>query len=738
MTPRTSIAPPPDAPTTGIVTPGKPRPLGAHWDGSGVNFAVYSEHATAIDVCLFDPQTLAETARIRLPETTGHVFHGRVPGLGPGTLYGLRAHGPWAPDQGLRFNPAKLLVDPYARAIAGRVDHGQPMLGYVPIAATTAVAASGHDRSDLERDLRDSARGCPKSVVIDETFDWEGDRPPEVPWTDTVVYEAHVKGLTMLHPDVDPAIRGTYAALGSEPIVRHLKSIGVTAIELLPIHQAIDDAFLVEKGLVNYWGYSTLGYFAPDARHSSSGDRGEQVRELKQAIKSLHRAGIEVILDVVYNHTCEGNHLGPTLSFRGLDNPTYYWLSEPRRFYTDFTGTGNSLDPRHPQVLKLITDSLRYWVTEMHVDGFRFDLATTLGRTTRGFSPRAPFFDVVHQDPVLSRVKLIAEPWDVGEGGYQVGGFPGGWSEWNGRYRDAVRRFWAGHEPYLRELGFRLTGSSDLYQPSGRRPYASINFVTAHDGFTLHDLVSYERKHNDANGEGTRDGDSHNNAWSCGVEGETQDPVVLRLRRRQAKNMLATLFLSQGVPMLLGGDELGRTQRGNNNAYCQDNAISWVDWELDDEARDLLAFVRTLSAIRREHPVLRRARFFQGVHVRGSELKDLAWFRPDGEEMTRQDWDTPGRVIGLLLGGDAIFALDEQGRPIEGDTLLVLLNGERQPTSFRLPAIEWGATWEHLLDTAQSSDDAAETASSEPASHARDQVRLEALSVVVLRRRRDG
>jgi glycogen operon protein len=550
-----------------------------------------------------------------------------------------------------------------------------------------------------------------------------------------VIYETHVKGFTARHPEIDPAIRGTFAALGSEPAIAHLRALGVTAVELLPVHQAIDDVFLVEKGLSNYWGYATLGYFAPDNRFSSSGDRGQQISEFKTMVKRLHAAGIEVILDVVYNHTCEGNQIGPTLCFRGIDNQAYYWLGEPRRFYTDFTGTGNTLDVRHPQVLKLIADSLRYWVTEMHVDGFRFDLASTLGRTTHGFSPRAPFFDIIHQDPILSRVKLIAEPWDVGLGGYQAGAFPIDWSEWNGKYRDTVRRFWAGHDRDVKELGFRLTGSSDLYQASGRRPYASVNFVTSHDGFTMRDLVSHERKHNEANGEGNRDGDPHNNSWNCGVEGETTDPKIRTLRRRQVRNLLTTLLLSQGVPMILGGDEIGRTQRGNNNAYCQDNELSWFDWDLDDERRGLLSFVQQLVAFRKAHPILRRRRFFQGARVRGSDYKDLAWLRPDGEEMQPHDWDLPVKVLGYLMSGDAVLAIDEDGHPVEDDNILVVLNGERERRTFRLPSIEWGATWELVLDTAVEPDHD-EAHRGPPSRHrdsARDEIKVEALSIMVLR-----
>ena len=710
---RQSLTPPSNAPQTGIVWPGRDHPLGAHSDGRGVNFAVASQQASAIDLCLFDPVTLRESTRIRLPETTSHVFHGYVPGIEPGALYGYRAHGAWNPEQGLRFNPAKLLVDPYARAIAGRFDGKQPVAAHV-------------EKSDLVRDLRDSVAGCPKSVVVHDVFDWGDDRPPNIPWTSTLIYEVHVKGFTAKHPDVEPALRGTYSGFASDAAIAHLKRVGVTAVELLPIHQSIDDAFLTDKGLTNYWGYQTLGFFAPDNRFSSQGDRGGQVREFKEMVKRLHAAGIEVILDVVYNHTCEGNQLGPMLSLRGLDNATYYWLAEQRRFYSDFTGTGNSLDAREQRVLELMMNSLRYWVTEMHVDGFRFDLATTLARTRSGFSPRAPFFDIIHQDPVLSRVKMIAEPWDVGDHGYRIGSFPLPFAEWNGKYRDNVRRFWAGYEPHLREVGFRVTGSSDLFQISGRRPHHSINFVTSHDGFTLRDLVSYESKHNELNGENNRDGDSHNNAWNCGVEGDTSDARVLAVRHKQVRNLLATMFLSQGTPMLVAGDELGRTQRGNNNAYCQDNDISWLDWNSVDDS--LIEFVRALVEIRRSHPVLQRRRFFQGVHVRGSEFKDLAWFRPDGEEMTRIDWDAMGRAVGYLLGGDAILGLDERGRPIEGDSLLVLINGERTPTSFRLPAIEWGATWEKLIDTASDA-----TQADERASRARDEIHLDALSIVVLR-----
>jgi len=691
-----------------------------------VNFAVYSEHATAVDVCLFEGPDGPEVSTFRLPETTAHVFHGYVPGLAPGRHYGLRAHGPWDPDHGHRFNPKKLLVDPYARRIEGTLHHAPAVYGFV------------HEEpsDDRIRDDRDSAPFVPKSVVVHDDFDWGDDRPPRRLLADSVIYELHVKGFTARHPQVDAAIRGTFAGLASETAIAHLTSLGVTAVQLLPIHQAIDDAFLVKRGLRNYWGYQTLGYFAPDQRFA----HGDPVASFKSMVKALHASNIEVFLDVVYNHTCEGNHVGPTLSLRGLDNRVYYWLQDNApRLYTDFTGTGNSLDVRHPQTLKLVMDSLRYWVSEMHVDGFRFDLASTLGRGPGGFDRMSAFFAAVHQDPVLCQVKLIAEPWDVGVGGYQVGNFPVLWSEWNGRYRDAVRRYWAGTESRIAELGYRLTGSSDLYQLSGRRPYASVNFVTAHDGFTLHDLVSYEKKHNQANGENNRDGDDHNNAWNCGVEGETDDEAIVALRERQKRNMLATLFLAQGVPMLVAGDEMGRTQRGNNNAYCQDNDLSWVDWELDEKRRALLAFARKLISVRHSHPVLRRRRFFRGVHVRGSELKDLAWFRPDGVEMSGADWENPCRTVGLLLGGDGILCLDEVGRRVVGDTLLVLLNGEREPVSFRLPAVEWAQGWEVIVDTGDETPlvDTAEADMTEPLVHptsaASTEIELASLSVVVLR-----
>ena len=674
------------------IWPGRPHPLGASYDGAGVSFALFSEHATRVDLCLFDRATGApERETLTLPEQTAHVFHGYVPGLAPGQLYGYRVHGPYDPRRGHRFNPAKLVLDPYARAVANEIDGSAPM----------SSVRDGDLAEERGPDPRDSAPGAPKAVVVDDVFLWDDDRPPRTPWRDTVIYELHVKGFTARHPAIPEALRGTYAALGSAPAVAHLKALGVTAVELLPIHEIADEPGTVARGLKNYWGYSTLGFFAPAGRYASRGRRGEQVTEFKAMVQALHRAGIEVILDVVYNHSAEIDRLGPTLSLRGIDNRSYYRL-DPKdpRVYVDYTGCGNTLDANHPQTLKLIIDSLRYWVTEMHVDGFRFDLASALARGRHEADRRSAFFDIIHQDPVLSRVKLIAEPWDVGAGGYQVGNFPILWSEWNGKYRDAVRRFWKGAPAVAAELGYRLTGSSDLYESSGRRPDASVNFITAHDGFTLHDLVAYGRKHNLANGEQGRDGSDHDDSANHGVEGETADPVVRALRDRQVRNLLTTLMISQGVPMISGGDELGRTQRGNNNAYCQDNELSWHDWALDDRREALLAFTRRLVALRQTQPVLRRQRFFSGGRVRGSKVKDLAWFRPDGAEMTAEDWTRPEtRALGLRMGGDAIPSLDRRGEPVVGDTLLVLLNGGEDELAFVLPARAWGARWQVLVDT---------------------------------------
>jgi glycogen operon protein len=680
------------------IRPGRPTPLGATYDGEGVNFAVFSEHATGIDLCIFDEQ--GRETRIPLRERTAHVFHGYLPGAKPGLRYGFRAHGAYDPGSGLRFNPYKLLVDPYARAIDGKIDYREPVFSYVG-APKKGLAGAEPPAIESAADLRDSARGIPKAIVTDDRFDWQGDRHPFVPWADTVLYEAHVKGISMGHPDVPEAIRGTYLGLAHPAIVDHLKRLGVTTLELLPIHEAMDEWSVAARGMSNYWGYSTLGFFAPDQRFASK--RGEQIVEWKTMVRALHRAGIEVVLDVVYNHTGEGDHEGPTVSLRGLDNPTYYRLNaENRARYDDFTGCGNSLNMLHAQTIKLVMDSLRYWVTEMHVDGFRFDLASTLARESHAVDKLSAFFDIIHQDPVLSNVKLIAEPWDLGHGGYQVGNFPVLWTEWNGRYRDTVRRFWKGDAWTLGEMGYRLTGSSDLYEDDGRKPHASINFVIAHDGFTLRDLVSYEKKHNEANGEDNRDGWDDNASWNCGVEGETDDEEIRALRARQQRNFIVTLMISQGVPMLASGDEIGKTQHGNNNAFVQDNEISWLDWDLDDERRRLLEFTREVIAFRRRHPVFRRPRFLRGERVEGSELPDIVWFRPDGREMQPADWQTPARAaIGLLLAGDALDWRDEKGDPVVDDSFLVLLNGSREGVTFVLPDLEWGNRWAIRIDSAK-------------------------------------
>jgi isoamylase len=665
------------------VWPGKPYPLGASWDGEGTNFALFSENAERVELCLFDEEDDRET-RIELHDETAHVWHCYVPGLGPGQRYGYRVHGPYAPTRGHRFNPHKLLIDPYAKAIEGPVLwHRANTLPYVP---------SPDADADLEQDDEDDAEAIPKCVVVDTSFDWGEDAPPDTSWNDTVIYEAHVKGFTREHPEIREDLRGTYAGLASEPALRYFRELGVTAVELLPIHHIADESFLHDRGLTNYWGYSSIGYLAPHALYAATGRRGEQLREFKGMVKALHGAGIEVILDVVYNHTAEGNHLGPMLGFRGVDNASYYRLmpDEPR-YYMDFTGTGNSLNPVHPSVLRLIMDSLRYFVTECRVDGFRFDLASALAREFYDVDRLSAFFDTIHQDPVLSQVKLIAEPWDVGPGGYQVGNFPVLWAEWNGMYRDAVRDFWRGHGN-LGQFAQRFTGSSDLYQSRGRDPFASINFVTAHDGFTLRDLVSYNDKHNEENGEGNRDGTDDNRSWNHGVEGPTDDPAVNALRARQQRNFLATLFLSQGVPMLLGGDELGRTQDGNNNAWCQDNEVSWFDWGSADE--ELLAFTRRLIELRREHQVFRRTSFLTGASPRGSGLPDVWWFRPDGRRMTQRDWQRPdARTLGVFLNGEEIRTRTARGEPIEDDSFLLLFNAYAEPVEFTLPTRRFGTHW---------------------------------------------
>jgi glycogen operon protein len=672
--------------------PGRPYPLGATWDGAGVNFALFSEHATGVELCLFHPgDPSRELHRLAVRECTDQIWHIYLPQARPGLLYGYRVHGPWEPTAGHRFNPAKVLFDPYAKAIAGAVAWSDAMFGY----------RVGDPAADLARDDRDNAPSVPKSVVVDPAFTWGDDRPPRTPWHETVIYEVHVKGFTTRHPEVPRDARGTYSGLASPAAVEHLKRLGVTAVELLPVHHSVTEKALRDRALTNYWGYNSIGFFAPDARFSSTGARGEQVAEFKTMVKTLHQAGIEVILDVVYNHTAEGNHLGPTLCFRGIDNAAYYRLvAEDRRRYVDYTGCGNTLNMMHPRAIQLIMDSLRYWVLDMHVDGFRFDLAAALARELHDVNRLSAFFDVIHQDPVISQVKLIAEPWDLGEGGYQVGNFPVGWAEWNGKYRDTVRRYWRGDSGQLAELGYRLTGSSDLYEPGGRRPYASVNFVTAHDGFTLADLVSYGRKHNEANGEANGDGADDNLSWNGGVEGRTDDAKIVQVRERQTRNFLATLFLSQGIPMLCGGDEIGRSQGGNNNAYCQDNDISWFQWPLARQAGRQLEFTRRLIRLRLDNPVFHRRAFFHGRRVLGAASKDLSWFRPDGKEMTEEAWaNGQSRCLGLRLAGDAIEEVDHMGEPIAGDTFLVLLNAHEQVVPFILPAHEARVRWELVLDT---------------------------------------
>ncbi len=675
------------------VWPGSPHPLGATWDGEGVNFALFSEHATAVELCVFErSEDATERARIPLRERTDLVWHAYLPDLRPGALYGFRVHGPYEPREGHRFNHHKLLLCPYSKAISGAIDWSDVLYGY----------RIGDPEEDLSFDERDSAGNLPKAVVVDTAFTWGEDRPPRIPWNRTVIYEAHVKGLTIRHPNVPPEVRGTYLGLTSDPILDHLLSLGVTAVEILPVHQLVSERHLVERGLSNYWGYNSIGFFAPEVRYATGGG-GQQVDEFKSMVKALHKAGIEVILDVVYNHTGEGNHLGPTLSLRGIDNAAYYRLDpDDRRHYMDFTGTGNSLNMVHPRTMQLIMDSLRYWITEMHVDGFRFDLAPVLARELYEVNRLGTFFDIIAQDSVISQAKLIAEPWDLGEGGYQVGNFPTGWAEWNGRYRDSVRRFWRGDPGQVPELASRLSGSSDIYEATGRRTYASINFVTAHDGFTLNDLVSYEQKHNEANGEGNRDGMDQNWSRNWGAEGQTGSARVNSMRERMKRNLLATLLLSQGVPMLLAGDEMGRTQGGNNNAYAQDNEISWVDWDLSPADRDLLAFAREVLNIRRANPVLRRRTFLTGRPIGEGEAKDLSWLRADGGEMQDEDWgDGDNHVLGMLLHGRATDEVDERGRPVFGRTILMLLNGGARSRTFSLPPFEEPGGWRMLINTAQ-------------------------------------
>ena len=670
---------------------GYPYPLGATWMGNGVNFALFSEHATGVELCLFDDlEATEENIRIPVSEHTDQVWHEFLPDVRPSQLYGYRVSGRYDPERGLRFNSSKLLLDPYAKAIAGEVSWADEMFGYV----------IGDKKEDLAQDFRDDAWGVPKSVVIDAAFDWQGDRRPGIPLPDSVIYEVHVKGFSKLWNEVPEELRGTYAGLGSASAIDYFKKLGVTSVELLPVHAHIDDKSLIDRGLTNYWGYNTIGFFAPHAQYSSSGQMGEQVVEFKSMVRSLHLAGIEVILDVVYNHTAEGNHLGPTLCFRGIDNSSYYrLLADNPRFYLDYTGTGNTLDTLHPRTLQMVMDSLRYWASEMHVDGFRFDLAPALARDGTGVNKFHAFFKVIRQDPILSQLKLIAEPWDVGDGGYQVGNFPAPFSEWNGKYRDTVRSFWKGDEGRIGEMGYRLTGSPDLYRHNGRRPYSSINFVTAHDGFTLNDLVRYNEKHNEANGDGNKDGDSNNLSWNCGVEGPTDEPQINALRERQRRNFLTTLFLSQGVPMLTGGDERGRTQNGNNNAYCQDNEISWFDWTRDEKQNQFLEFTRRLIQFRKDHPVFRRPKFLKGRRIPGSEIRDVMWFNPGGNLMSEEEWASPFvRCLGMLLSGDTSDVVTFEGEPVRDDTFLLLINAHYEPIAFVLPGQE-NLEWQLILDT---------------------------------------
>jgi isoamylase len=673
------------------VWPGAPYPLGATWDGVGVNFAIFSEHATRVELCLFDsPDGEVESVTIPLPEHTDMVWHGYLPDVRPGQLYGYRVHGPFDPEKGFRFNPNKLVLDPYTKVVGRAVRWDESLFGFQ------------YGQDDTTFDERDSAPYAPLAAVIDSAFTWGDDRPLRTPWHETLIYELHVKGFSKLNPHIPEPLRGTYLGLASEPAIRHLTTLGVTAVELMPVHHHLNDWHLTRRGLTNYWGYNTLAYFAPEVRYATSQSAQEAVREFKMMVRALHSANLEVILDVVYNHSAEGNHTGPTLSLRGIDNTAYYRLQPNQpRFYQDFTGCGNTLNMRSPRVLQLIMDSLRYWVNEMHVDGFRFDLASALARELHAVDKLGAFFDIIHQDPVLSQVKLIAEPWDLGEGGYQVGNFPTKWTEWNGKYRDAVRRFWRGDGGGVSELATRLSGSSDLYEQSGRRPYASINFVTAHDGFTLADLVSYSQKHNEANGENNADGENHNLSWNCGVEGPTADRRILEVRERQRRNVMATLLLSVGVPMISGGDELGRTQLGNNNAYCQDTEVGWTSWESTPDRREFFDFTRRVIRIWKEHPVLRRRKFFQGRRIRGADVLDIAWLDPSGREMTDSTWSAPDvRCLGVRLNGDAIHELDERGDRIIGDTLLMMLNAGDQPIAFTLPAAAPEERWETLLDTA--------------------------------------
>ena len=676
------------------IWPGQPYPLGATWTGVGVNFAIYSAHATRVDLCLFDsPDATVASTSVPLPEHTDMVWHGYFPDIRPGQLYGYRVHGPYDPKAGHRFNPAKLVTDPYAKAVGRSVRWDDSMFGYT----------IGSPQADLSCNQSDNSAFAPLAAVIDPAFTWGDDRPPRTPWHKTIIYEMHVKGFSQLHPEIPAPLRGTYEALTTEPALEHLQRLGITAVELMPVHHHAYERHMVERGLSNYWGYNTLSFFAPDIRYSSSGVPGESVREFKRMVKALHSAGLEVILDVVYNHTAEGNHLGPTLSLRGIDNETYYRLMpDDKRYYLDFTGCGNTLNMQSPAVLRLIMDSLRYWVLEMHVDGFRFDLASTLARELYEVDRLGAFFDIIHQDPVISQVKLIAEPWDLGAGGYQVGNFPVLWTEWNGRYRDAMRAFWKGSDPGIAEVATRIAGSNDLYEHSGRLPYASINFITAHDGFTLHDLVSYNSKHNEANGENNQDGENNNLSWNCGVEGPTDDPAVTKLREQQKRNLMASLLLSIGVPMISGGDEMGRTQQGNNNAYSQDNELSWTPWKLTLAQQQFLAFTRRLIRFRQAQPALQRRKYFHGRAIRGADVKDIYWLDPNGREMTDDTWNAPtARSLGVLMVGNVLDEVDERGRQVRGDTLLILINAHHDQVAFALPTLGDNTAWMRVLDTVE-------------------------------------
>ncbi len=694
--------------------PGKPYPLGATSDSKGVNFAIYASNATKVELCLFKtPQDEVEYIKIDIREHSHYIWHTYVPHLKPGQLYGFRVHGPYEPQNGLRFNPNKLLIDPYAKAISGTINWHDSLFSYDVYS----------EEKDLSFSTTDSAPFIPKSVVVSAKFDWEDDCPPSISYHNTIIYEAHVKGFTKLHPDIPEEIRGSYAALGHPVTIEYLKRLGITAIELMPVHHFVADRHLVENGLTNYWGYNTIGYFAPDARYASSGVCGEQVTEFKQMVKELHKAGIEVILDVVYNHTAEGNELGPTLSFKGIDNEGYYRLTEDKRFYMDYTGTGNTLNAYLPNVLRLIMDSLRYWITEMHVDGFRFDLASTLARELHEVNRLSAFFDIIHQDPIISQVKLIAEPWDIGEGGYQVGKFPQGWGEWNGKYRDCVRDYWRGEPSTLSEFAMRFTGSADLYKDDFRNPTASINFVTAHDGFTLNDLVTYNEKHNDANGEGNNDGESHNRSCNYGAEGPTDDQGINQIREQQKRNFITTLFLSQGVPMLLAGDEMSRTQQGNNNAYCQDNEISWVDWKNADQ--QLIDFTSQMIHFRRKHPAFSRKRWFRGTPIKGVE--DIAWFLPEGEQLSDDHWNHDfARSVAVFINGRALRTRNEVGEAVIDDGFYVIFNAHWEPVEYRLPDGMYADNWTKIVDTTDS------TVEDEETYEAGSMITVQGRSIVVL------